>query len=95
MNGDTGVHWSPLTAPSRGGPVPDLPSGDRSRIEIIWPVADALEVFGCRRVLVELQQSAVFLQQRRADLGRGREEEFPAFIDEVDSAAGEPLDIVL
>ncbi len=63
--------------------------GDRPRIEVVWPVAEALEVLGCLRALVELQQSAVLLQQRRADLGRGREEELSAFVNEVDSARAE------
>jgi hypothetical protein len=42
-----------LRLPFRSGPqlsreLPGLRSGDRPRIELIWPVADALEVFGCR-----------------------------------------------
>jgi hypothetical protein len=40
---------------------------------------------------MELQQSAVLFQERRAYLGRGREEELSAFVNVVDSALGERL----
>jgi len=64
-------------------------------IEVIGPAADALEILGCVRALAELQQSAVLFQKRRADLGRCREEELSAFVNEVDSAVGELPDLPL
>jgi hypothetical protein len=47
---------------------------------VAWPAPDALEVFGRPRALMELQQSAVLLQERIADLGGNRDEELSAFV---------------